>query len=46
MNHVLPQNIHAENNFKQDSHFVSFFDVRSISRCIYYTGENVRSQKK
>ena len=45
MNYVLPQNIHAENNFKRDSHLVSFLDVCNISRCIYYTGEYIGSQK-
>ena len=44
MNYVLPQKFTQKNNFIQDSHLVFFFDVSNISRCIYYTGENVRSQ--
>jgi len=44
MNYILPQKNSHRNNFIYDSHLVSFFDVSNISRCIYYTGENVRSQ--
>jgi hypothetical protein len=46
MKYVLPQNIHAENNFKRDSHLISLVDLNNVLHCIYYTGEYVKSQEK